>query len=63
MGERSSSVSRAAGRPPDAIRHAWATRFALPPRQEHRLDPRAMAQLSRCKSDEARRLLLGVREG
>lgn len=50
------------GRPADEIRLAWTLRFSLTPRQSRDLNCLFMKQLSQCRSDEARRLLLGVGE-
>lgn len=49
-------------RPPDIIREAWCLRFNLHNRDEDRgfMCASLMRQLSRCRSDEARRLILGI---
>lgn len=50
---------------PDPIREAWVLRFGLSRRPDssdadHGMPDTLCAQLSYCKSDEARRLILGV---
>ena len=48
-------------RPAEPIREAWALRFGLTKRQRITvLSAKKCEQLSMCKSDEARRILLGV---
>jgi hypothetical protein len=51
-----------AGRKPNIVRDAYIERFNLPlwRRADHWLNDRLLCQLSLCRSDEARRLLLGV---
>jgi hypothetical protein len=49
------------GRPSDAIRDAWALRFAIPTKQRDMMRDPLLHQLSHCKSDEARRIILGVK--
>ena len=53
---------RPAHRPACPVREAYEMRFRLTrwARQDHRLTDEMLVQLSRCKSDEARRLILGV---
>ena len=57
------STSNPVGRPGCQISEAWRLRFDLTERQM-RLDSigveRLLAQLSYCRSDEARRLILGT---
>jgi hypothetical protein len=49
--------------PPDrAIRLAWTMRYNLPRKLSWSLTNAFMRQLSMCRSDEARRLLLGISE-
>ena len=49
------------GRPRCLPAYAWALRFGLNDRQQRRnLNPKTCWQLAQCRSDEARRLLLGV---
>jgi hypothetical protein len=50
--------------PPDMVRDAWVERFEMADwhRRADKLGDSDMAQLSHCKSDEARRLLLGISE-
>lgn len=50
------------GPKPDIVREAWEMRFRLTPwkRKNHRLTEALMAQLSFCRSDEARRIILGI---
>jgi hypothetical protein len=49
------------GHPPDMERTAWAMRFGITITQLCRGIPDALClQLCRCRSDEARRLILGV---
>ena len=48
--------------PMEQRRAAVSMRFGLNKRQVEYLSPSFMDQLDRCKSDEARRLLLGVSE-
>jgi hypothetical protein len=50
------------GRPLDVVAAAWALRFGLNERAQYRLLDSEMAQLSSCRSDEARRLILGISE-
>jgi hypothetical protein len=45
------------GRPPNPITHAYMLRFGL---SEKKLRYTNFAQLGACKSDEARRLILGI---
>ena len=42
--------------------YAWALRFGLTRRMHYMLSARLCWQLCRCRSDEARRLILGVSE-
>lgn len=52
------------GRKPDIVREAWEMRFGLPPRSlfhEYLPIEWVLNQLSCCKSDEARRLILGIK--
>jgi hypothetical protein len=54
-----------AGRPLDNLeRHAWCERFGLNLGSDRRnyMTDAFLAQLSLCRTDEARRLLLGVSE-
>lgn len=48
------------GRPQDLVRAAWTDRYRLSERRRRMLTDAFMSQLSCCKSDEARRLLLGM---
>ena len=49
------------GRNPDEVRLAWTLRYELSAKAHRQLSVEKMEQLSFCKSDEARRLLLGVK--
>jgi hypothetical protein len=50
------------GRPKDERRWAYVKRFGLNPiRPHHKLTTKLLDQLDRCKDDEARRLILGVK--
>ena len=52
-----------AGRPMDPVREAYVLRFGVDLYQASRLlDNALLCQLSECKSDEARRLILGKSE-
>ena len=53
-------MSNPVGRPPDEVAEAWKLRFGLTEWQHYGLTQSLMAQLSFCKSYEARRLILGV---
>ena len=54
-------MKHAGGRPAEPEREAWAMRFGLSWKKRiNILTDRMIWQLSRCRSDEARRLLLGV---
>ena len=55
-------MSNPVGHPPDLVSEAWTLRFGLTERQSKELTQALMAQLSFCKSDEARRIILGVSE-
>ena len=50
------------GRKPDPVKDAIAEKFHLSPRQRRDLTPKLIEQLNRCQSDEARCLILGVRD-
>lgn len=50
------------GRPVDPIREAWKLRYGFSRRQAKRLVTSLLIQLSMCRSEEARRLILGVKE-
>lgn len=52
------------GRPRDERREAYTVCFALKRTQkvQRNLTQRLLDQLDRCKDDEARKLLLGIRE-
>lgn len=50
------------GRPECPVRAAWTLRYGLGPKRRQELTQSFMAQLSFCKSDEARRLILGISE-
>lgn len=50
------------GRRRDLIREAWSLRYGLTRGQYHQLNTRFLNQLSMCRSEEARRLILGVKE-
>ena len=51
------------GRPRDLVRDAWVQRFGLKTNRPRGLLSSAMLNtLSCCKSDEARRILLGISE-
>ena len=54
------------GCPPNLERDAWLERFAIGPRGKRHdrmmMSDEEMEQLSLCRSDEARRLLLGISE-
>ncbi len=55
-------MSNPAGRaPPDLWREAWARRFGICGTKAANLTDSLMEQLSFCKSDEARRLILGIK--
>lgn len=49
------------GRPRNNIRKAWQLRYGLTDEQKRTITDYVCAQLSYCKSDEARRLILGVK--
>lgn len=49
-----------AGRKPNLIRLYFISEYGLTPRQVRRIDGRFLEQLIACKSEEARRILLGV---
>ena len=49
------------GHPRDVLRDELARRYGLSVTQRRRLTVTFMAQLQRCLSEEARKLLLGVR--
>ena len=56
-------MSKPVGRPADLVREAWAMRFNITTeRMKRDLSWSLLAQLSFCKSDEARRIILGVSE-
>lgn len=55
-------MSNPVGRPPDPVREAWMMRFKMPENRSHEFTDALMAQLSHCRSDSARRLILGVSE-
>ena len=61
---RSAANPKGAGRKRDALRDAWAQRFGIRETQHptHMLNTPMLCSLSMAKSDEARRLLLGVSE-
>ena len=61
---RSAANPKGAGRKRDALRDAWAQRFGIRETQHptHMLNTPMLCWLSMAKSDEARRLLLGVSE-
>jgi hypothetical protein len=42
------------------VRQAWALRFGLTDKQMKELTCSLMWQLCRCRSDEARRIILGI---
>jgi hypothetical protein len=48
------------GRPPDIERDAWMLRFGMSEGKAKELSDIFMRQLSLCKSDEARRIILGI---
>lgn len=48
------------GRPCDEVRKAWQLRYGWTEKQKNILSDNFCAQLSFCKSDEARRLIMGV---
>ena len=52
-------MSNPVGRPLDQWRQAWKMRFGLGDAQAKALTEQLMRQLSFCKSDEARRIILG----
>ena len=54
-------MSNPVGRPLDLVRKAWAMRFGMSVHNSADLTDSLMAQLSFCKSDEARRLILGIK--
>ena len=56
-------MSSPAGRRADLMRLAWAMRFGITHRVHNSDDLRdaLLRQLSFCKSDEARRLILGIK--
>lgn len=45
--------------PKVGVRTAWAMRYSLTHKQRAQLTPALMAQLSYCKTDACRRLILG----
>lgn len=49
------------GPPEDLERSAWAERFGLTRKQRRMLTDAMLRQLCRCRSNEARKLLLGVK--
>ena len=49
------------GRKPDPVKDAIMEKFHLSPRQRRDLTPKLIEQLYWCKDDEARCLILGVR--
>ena len=54
-------MSHPGGHPAEPVREAWALRFGLTRKQRITLlSVKKCEQLSMCRSDEARRLLLGV---
>ena len=55
-------MNNPAGRPADLIREAWALRFGINSfsRIDHKLTDALMCQLSHCKTDSCRRLILGI---
>lgn len=57
-------MSNPVGHPTEPIRKAWAMRFGIDDRHHKCTDltDQMMNQLSRCKSDEARRIILGISE-
>ena len=49
------------GHPAEMVRYAWALRYGLTAKQWYALlTPQMCWQLGMCRSDEARRLLLGA---
>jgi hypothetical protein len=48
------------GRPPEFPRDAWMLRLGMSEGKAKELSDIFMRQLSRCKSDEARRIILGI---
>jgi hypothetical protein len=63
MSSEGEAMSNPYGRPRDLVRDAWAIRFGMSYDDVYRLLTVAMMnQLSRCKSDECRRLILGISE-
>jgi hypothetical protein len=50
------------GRKIPADKQAWCERFGITGKQARNLSDSLMAQLSYCRSDECRRLILGVSE-
>ena len=48
------------GRPPDLQREAWAERFGLSKESKYDMPDSLMAQLSFCRGDEQRRIILGI---
>ena len=61
MTQRPRNYEDRTGRPQDLERLAWQERFRLTRRQRLLLTDAMMWQLCRCRSDGARKLLLGVR--
>ena len=53
--------AKVVGHPRDVLRDELARRYGLSAKQRRRLTLAFMAQLQRCLSEEARKLLLGVR--
>jgi hypothetical protein len=47
-------------RPPCMIRRAWVMRYNLTERQAKDMSESLMLQLSQCKGDSQRRLILGI---
>ena len=53
-------MSNPVGRPPDLVAQAWALRYGMTVMQCYRLSDLLMRQLSFCKTEEARRIILGI---
>jgi hypothetical protein len=59
---RPRDYDRRAGKSEDLERSAWAERFRLSERRRLKLTNKLMRQLCLCRSDDARRVILGIGE-
>jgi hypothetical protein len=55
-------MNRRVGRPVDMVCLAWSLRFNYSKHAPRRITARLCWQLCQCRSDEARRLILGSKE-